>query len=461
MRDRALLSAMIAALGMLTIDVTAVRVALPAIQLELGASDVEQAWVINGYLLALGVFVVAGGRAGDLFGRRPVFLVGLTVFTVSSMLSGLAPGGGWLVAARVVQGIGAAVMTPGVYAIVTDAYAGPGLGKAMGALTGTAAVGLSLGPLLGGLLVQLVGWRWIFFLNVPLAVFTAVAVLRSVPGGGRGTGPRIDVPGLVLLALALSLLDIGLLQGGPAGWSNPLSWGLIGLGILGLVAFWLVESRVHDPLVDPLVLRRRELAAANGVGFSMQFVSTAVTVLFAIWLQEGLGVSALQTGLALLPMTIPVTVAAPLAGRFVPRFGARRLVVAGTATVAVGTVVVGAAALSGSYWPAIPGLALFGCGFAVVLTALTTALMAGAAELDRGMVSGIYNTARNVGASVGVGVTTSLLLTMSVGRGIDQAFAITMFVTALVAAFGTAAAWQLARPTAVHVPAVDVGHHHP
>ncbi len=451
MRDRALLTAMVAALGMLTIDVTAVRVALPAIQVELGATDVEQAWVINGYLLSLGVLVIAGGRAGDLFGRRRVFLAGLAIFTVCSALAGLAPSGGFLVAARIVQGAGAAIMTPGVYAMITDGFAGRNLGRAMGTLTGTAAVGLSLGPLLGGLLVDVASWRFIFFLNLPVAIFTAVAVLRAVRAGRPSGGPRIDVAGLVLLAVGLTAVDVGLLQAGPNGWTAPSTLALLLVGLAGLAAFWAVESRVRDPLVDPVVVRQPNLTAANVVGFCMQFVSTAVTVLVAIWLQEGLGASALLAGLALLPMTLPLTVASPLAGRFVPRLGARRLVIAGTVTVAVGTAGIGAGALSGTYPAVVPGLILFGCGFAVVLTALTTALMAAAGALDRGMVSGIYNTARNVGASVGVGVTNSLLLGLAVSRSLDQAFAVTMFVTAGVAAVGAGAAFGLARPAAASV----------
>ena len=438
---------MVAALGMLTIDVTAVRVALPAIQVELGATDVEQAWVINGYLLSLGVLVVAGGRAGDLYGRRRVFLAGLVIFTVCSALSGLAPSGAFLVGARIAQGAGAAILTPGVYAMITDGFAGRNLGRAMGTLTGTAAVGLSVGPLLGGLLVDVAGWRWIFFINLPVAVFTAVAVLRAVPAGRRGVGPRIDLAGLVLLALGLTALSLGLLQGGPDGWTTPLTLVLLAVGVAGLVAFWFVESRVPEPLVDPAVLRQPQMAAANAVGFCMQFVSTGVTVLVAIWLQEGLEASALLAGVALLPMTLPITVASLLAGRLVQRFGARTLVIAGAATVAVGTAGIGLGALSGAYPPVVPGLILFGCGFAVVLTSLTTALMAGAGELDRGMVSGIYNTARNVGASVGVGVTNSLLLGLAVTSGLDEAFAVTMFVTAAVAAVGGVAALALARPS--------------
>ena len=320
---------MVAALGMLTIDVTAVRVALPAIQVELGATDVEQAWVINGYLLSLGVLVVAGGRAGDLFGRRRVFLAGLVIFTVCSALCGLRPSGAFLVGARIAQGAGAAILTPGVYAMITDGFAGRNLGRAMGTLTGTAAVGLSVGPLLGGLLVEVAGWRWIFFINLPVAVFTAVAVLRAVPAGRRGVGPRIDLAGLVLLALGLTALSLGLLQGGPDGWTTPLTLTLLAVGVAGLVAFWFVESRVPEPLVDPAVLRQPQMAAANAVGFCMQFVSTGVTVLVAIWLQEGLRASALLAGVALLPMTLPITVASLLAGRLVQRFGARRLVITG------------------------------------------------------------------------------------------------------------------------------------
>jgi MFS family permease len=338
-------------------------------------------------------------------------------------------------------------LTPGVYAMITDGFAGRDLGRAMGTLTGTAAVGLSVGPLLGGLLVDVAGWRWIFFINLPVAVFTAVAVLRAVPAGRRGIGPRIDLAGLVLLALGLTALSLGLLQGGPDGWTAPLTLGLLAIGVAGLVAFWFVESRVPDPLVDPAVLRQPQMAAANAVGFCMQFVSTGVTVLVAIWLQEGLRASALLAGVALLPMTLPITVASLLAGRLVQRFGARRLVIVGAVTVAVGTAAIGLGALSGSYPPVVPGLILFGCGFAVVLTSLTTALMAGAGELDRGMVSGIYNTARNVGASVGVGVTNSLLLGLAVTRGLDEAFAVTMFVTAAVAAVGGGAALALARPS--------------
>jgi EmrB/QacA subfamily drug resistance transporter len=427
---------MVLSLGMLTIDVTVVRVALPAIQRELGASDVIQAWVVNAYLLALGVLVVAGGRAGDLFGRRRAFLLGLGLFTACSVLAGLAPDGGTLVGARVGQGAGAAIMTPGTYSTVTDAFAGPRLGRAMGVLTGTAAVGLSVGPLLGGILIELAGWRSIFFINVPVGVVAAALVLRSVPERREAAAPSIDVRGLLALGAALVALNVGVMQAESWGWLAPATVGLVAGGLLGLVAFMRLERQAAAPLIDPVLLRRRASAAADGVGFCAQFASTALTVLVAIHLQEALGASALTAGLLLLPLTVPVALSAPLGGRLLGTVGARRVVGAGMLAMGVGTAAVGLGALGGHYLPMAPGLVLFGVGFAILLTAMTTAVMAGAAEDERGMVSGIYNTARNVGAALGVAVASSLLATFQRHHSTDLAFALTMLAVAIVAGLG-------------------------
>ncbi len=430
------LVAMILALGMLTIDVTVVRVALPTIQRELGVSSVEQQWVVNAYLLTVGVFVVAGGRAGDLFGRRRVFLVGLGLFTVCSALSGLAGSGGELIAARAGQGAGAAIMTPGTFSIVTDAFDGPGLGRAMGSLTGTAAAGLSIGPLLGGVLIAVAGWRWIFFINIPLGILAAIAVARHVPERRRLGAPRIDFAGLVTLGLGLTAVSVGLMQGEGWGWVSARTLGVLLGGVILLIGFWRLERRVDAPLVDPRVLRRRELAAANGVGFCAQFVSTGFTVLVAIYLQDELHYSPLATGALLLPMTIPLLIASPLSGRLLERAGARLLTTAGMALVAAGVAWVAIGATGGKLAGLLPGFVLFGCGFAAVLTTLTTAVMAAAGELDRGMVSGIYNTARNVGASLGVAVTSSVLFTLERRHPFAESFAATMGVAAAVAALG-------------------------
>jgi EmrB/QacA subfamily drug resistance transporter len=452
-RDRWVLVAMVLSLGMLTIDVTVVRVALPAIQRELGTSDVVQAWVVNAYLLALGVLVVAGGRAGDLFGRRRVFLVGLGLFTGCSVLAGLAPSGGALVAARAGQGAGAAIMTPGTFSTITDTFAGPKLGRAMGVLTGTAAVGLSLGPLLGGALIQIAGWRWIFFINVPIGALAAAAVLATVPERRDRGAPTIDVRGLVVLAAALVALNVGVMQAESWGWSAPQTLALIAAGAGGLAVFVSLERRVAAPLIDPAMLRRRTTAAANGVGFCAQFASTALTVLVAIHLQDALDASALAAGLLLLPLTVPVIAGAALGGRLVAIVGVRRLVGCGMLAMGAGTAIIGAGALSARYLPMAPGLVLFGVGFAVLLTAMTTAVMAGAAPDERGMVSGIYNTARNIGASLGVAIASSLLATLERGHSADVAFALTMLAIAVVSVGGAGLSRCLDAPTQPTGPA--------
>lgn len=476
---RSVLIAMVLALGTLTIDATIVRVALPAIQRDLDISDVAQQWVVNAYLLTLGIFVVAGGRLGDLLGRRRVFFAGLGLFTAASVASGLAPSGGVLLAARAVQGIGAAIMMPGCTAIVTDAYAGPHLGRAMGIMAGTAAAGLSIGPLLGGLLIEVLSWRWIFFVNVPIALVAAVLTVRAVPESRRPDAPPIDGRGLALLGFGLGALTLGVMQAQVWGWGAAATIGLVLAGAAGLTAFTAAELRAPVPLVDVRMLRRRAFAAANAIGFTAQFVITGLVVLLALYLQNVLGHSALIAGVMLLPLTLPVLVSSPIAGRLADKIAVRTVVGTGMTLLAVGTFAIGAAARAGSYWPMLPALVIVGAGFAAVLTSMTTAIMAAAPGEDRGMVSGVYTTARDIGASLGVAVMGTLLATLETARldrdGVspveesrvhavlagapsatddpaavrlaadvfEHGFATTLQLTALVAGVGAVLAWTL------------------
>lgn len=477
---RSVLIAMVLALGTLTIDATIVRVALPAIQRDLDLSDVAQQWVVNAYLLTLGIFVVAGGRLGDLLGRRRVFLAGLALFTAASVVSGLAPSGGVLLAARAVQGIGAAVMMPGCTAIVTDAYAGEHLGRAMGIMAGTAAAGLSIGPLLGGVLIEVLSWRWIFFVNIPIALVAAALTLHAVPESRRPDAPQIDVRGLTALGVGLGALTLGVMQAQVWGWASAATLVLIAAGVAGLAAFVAVELRSPVPLVDVRMLRRRAFAAANAIGFAAQFVITGLVVLLALYLQNVLGHTALTAGVMLLPLTLPVLISSPVSGRLADRVPARTIVGTGMTLLALGTFGIGAAARAGSYWPMLPALVVVGAGFAAVLTSMTTAIMAAAPGDDRGMVSGVYTTARDIGASLGVAIMGTLLATFESARlstdGVstieqarvhavlagapsaahddpavvrvaadvfEHAFATTLQITALAAAAGAVLAWTL------------------
>jgi EmrB/QacA subfamily drug resistance transporter len=403
------LTTMAAALGILTIDATIVRVALPSIQHDLAMSDVAEQWLVNAYLLTTAAFVIAGGRAGDLFGRRRVFIAGLATFTACSAVAGFADSDWVLLAARAGQGVGAAVMLPGTIAIVTDAFAGPALGGAIAVLTMAAAIGVSIAPLLGGSIAELAGWRWIFYVNLPIGLVVAVAVLATVPESRRPKAPPLDVLGLALLAGGLTALILGLMQMPDWGWASPATIGLHAAAVVMLALFGLVERRATSPLVDLRLLRGRSLAA-NTIGACSQFVVTGLTVLVAVYLQTGLGYSPVEAGALLLPITVPMLFSAPLTGHMLMRVGVRALVTTGMGLMAGGMVAVGIAAhASERYVAHLPGLVLFGLGFAAVYTALTTAVMGSAPAFDRGLVSGVYNTARNLGATLGLAVMGTLL----------------------------------------------------
>lgn len=456
------LIAMTTALGMLTIDTTVVRVALPTIQHELHTSDVVQQWVVNAYLLTLAVFVIAGGRAGDLFGRRRVFLAGLIGFTVFSALAGSANGSALLLIARAGQGIGAAIMLPGTLSIVTDAWAGPRLGRAIAVMSTVAAAGVSIGPLLGGILTEYAGWRWIFFVNIPVAVVTVVLTLLAVPEARKEHAPPIDVRGLALLGGGLTALMLGLMQAPDWGWTSPAVLGLLVAAAVVLALFVAAEARTRWPLVDLRLLRGSSLCA-NSVGAIAQYAITGLTVLAAIYLQEVLGFSPFEAGLRLLPLTVPALFASPVSGWLLERVSGRVLATVGMALMAVGMFTAGIGAdISDRYAALVPGFLVFAVGFSVAYTVMTTLVMAGAPAAERGGASGVYNTARNVGAALGVAVMGAILAAES-GTGtpseVDSAFALTLEVSSVLLAAGAVAGWlwlPRTRPEGVsahhHVP---------
>ena len=396
---------------MMTIDVSIVRVALPTIQDALGSSDVAQQWIVNAYLLTMGAFAIVGGRAGDRFGRRRVFLLGVGLFTVGSVVCGLSQSSGMLIAARAAQGVGAAIMTPGNIAMVTDAFEGKSLGKAMGILVGIGSIGVSAGALLGGALIELGGWRLIFFINVPVSLVVIGLVMRFVPEHRAEGAPGLDIPGLVTLSIGMTALTLAVMQAPVWGLGSGIAISVLAASILVLAAWTQIERRARDPLVD-IDLLRGAMLGGNFVAFCVPFVLSGLAVLLAIYLQNVLGYSALQTGVLMLPLTVPGLFGSLISGWLAVRYGARSVVSGGMALAAVGVYAVGVGAQADRYLELMPGLIVFAFGAAVALPAMTTVIMASVESPERGMVSGVYNTARLVGATMGLAVMGSVLASL-------------------------------------------------
>jgi EmrB/QacA subfamily drug resistance transporter len=320
-----ILANMTGALSMMMIDATVVSVALPTIQEEFDASQAEVQWVMNAYLLALAALVAVGGRLGDMYGHARIFKIGVLVFIASSAAAGLAQSDSWLIGARAIEGGGAAIMIPATMAIVTNAFPASMRGRAMGIFAGISMVALALGPLVGGVLTELVTWRAIFFINLPIGALviavTYVTLRHETPAGGR-----LDRLGMVTLVGGLTAVVLALMQSSTWGWGSIATIGLLAGGLLALVVFVRIELRVDQPLVELRLFSSHNFSADVGVLAAVQFTLMGLTVFAAIWIQNVLGFNPIQAGLSLLPLTIPVLFAAPIAGRFYDRIGPRLLV---------------------------------------------------------------------------------------------------------------------------------------
>jgi EmrB/QacA subfamily drug resistance transporter len=402
-------------LGMLMIvlDVTIVNVALPSIQEDLRFSTSSLAWVVNAYLIAFGGLLLLAGRLGDLIGRRRIFLAGVALFTSASLLCGAAQTAWWLVAARFVQGIGGAMTSAVILGMIvtmfTDARE---QAKAIGVFAFVASAGGSVGLLAGGVLTQLINWHWIFFVNLPIGIATALAARRLVPDE-RGIGLRegADVPGAVLITSAL-MLGVYTIVGPAAkqGWgaASTLLFGAGSLALLG--AFLARETRAASPLVPLRIFRSRPVAAANAIQVLSVAGMFGMFFLGALYLRLVLGYDALQIGLAFLPVTIAMgTLSIRFAERIFMVLGARRALLAGLALVCAGLVVFALAPVHADYATQIaPSMLLLGLGAGTAFPALMNLAMSGATPQDAGLASGLVNTTAQVGGALGLAVLATL-----------------------------------------------------
>jgi EmrB/QacA subfamily drug resistance transporter len=405
-------------LFMIMLDNTVVNVALPSIREDLGISISELEWVVNAYALTFGVLLLSGGKLADLLGRRRIFVIGLIVFTAASLWCGLAGSAGSLIAARSVQGVGAALLNPATLSIITATFPPRQRGTAIGIWAGVSALSLAIGPMVGGILTERVGWNWIFFINIPVGVLAIVAA-RVFIDETRDTSreQRLDLPGLVTSALGLFALTYGLIETNSHSWSSARVLGLLAIAALSLGAFVLLESRQRLPMLDLSLFRNRTFAGANA---AMALVGVAMFGVFffnSIFIQSILGDSAIQTGATFLPMTVLIILVAPFAGRLSDRLGPRWLMGAGMTLLTVSLLLFGTLDETSTFWAILPGLVVGGIGMGLTMAPTTAAAM-GSVPVDKaGVGSAVINAMRQVGGSLGIAVMGTLVATsVSVGQ---------------------------------------------
>jgi EmrB/QacA subfamily drug resistance transporter len=408
------LAAVSVGLFVIMLDNTVVNVALPSMRQSLHMSLSELEWVVAGYALTFAAFMLTGGKLADYLGRRLVFMAGLAVFTGASLACGLAPNGGFLIGARVVQGLGGALMNPATLSIITATFPPRERGKAIGIWAGVSAMALAIGPLVGGLLTEHVNWNWIFFVNVPVGVvglfFIPVFVDES-----RDTSheQRLDLPGLLASAVGLFALTYAFIEANGYGWTSGRILGAFAVAAVSLVAFVLLERHQRIPMLDLSLFRNRTFGGANG---AMLFVGLAMFGTFfyvSLYVQNVLGWSPVQAGASFLPMTFLIIALAPRTGALADRLGSRWLVGGGMVLLAVMLFYYGFLGAGSSFWALLPALLIGGVGMAMTMTPVTAAAMSAVAVDKAGVGSAVLNSARQVGGSLGIAVMGAIVASTS------------------------------------------------
>jgi EmrB/QacA subfamily drug resistance transporter len=418
---------------MIVLDATVVNVALPSIQDDLGFAQSSLAWVVNAYLIAFGGLLLLSGRLGDLISRRRVFMVGLGVFTVASLLCGLAQSQEVLIGARFIQGVGGALTSAVILGMIVTMFPEPReQAKAIGVYSFVASAGGSVGLLAGGAITEVINWHWIFFVNIPIGIATAVLAMRLIDRDeGIGFGGGADVLGAVLITAALMLGVYTIVE--PAadrGWGDGQTLLLGAVSLALLAAFIVRESRTRNPLIPLRIFRIRNVSGANAI--QALFVAGMFGMFFlgALYLERVLGYGALEIGLAFLPVTLAIgTLSLRYSERLIMRFGAKTTLLPGLALIGAGLLLFARTPVDGEYWIDIfPAMLLLGTGAGLSFPALMTLAMSGATQSDAGLASGLVNTTLQVGGALGLAVLATLSSTRTenlLGDGESQASALT------------------------------------
>jgi EmrB/QacA subfamily drug resistance transporter len=420
------------------VDSTVVNVALPAIQRDLGGGLALQQWVVDAYLLTLGSLLLVGGSLGDLFGARRLFLLGILAFGVMSVACAAAPDGPTLIAARGLQGIAGAILTPAGLAVIAATFSGEERGAAIGTWTAWTGVAFVVGPLVGGWLVTHASWRWVFIVNVPFAIATAALVAHAVPKREpAGTQPRVDLVGGALCVLGLGGPVFALIEEPRHGWGDALILVPLVLGLALLATFVWWERRAPQPMLPLGLFSRRNFSFANLETLTVYAGLSTLTFFLVLFVQQLAGYSALQAGLALLPITIVMFVLSPRVGRLSMRLGPRLFMGVGPLVATPGLVALARLGPGFDYWyELLPPLLLFSVGLSLIVAPLTSTVLADAGERDAGIASGVNNAVARVAGLLGIAVVGASIA--GAGNRLDlTGFRRAMLITAgLVAAGG-------------------------
>lgn len=433
-RQRVGLVALCLGFFVVQLDATIVNVALDAIGVDLGGGMAGRQWVAASYTVALAAGMLTAGWAGDRFGARRVCVLGLVVFAVASVLCTVAPGMATLVAARTLQGVGAAALLPCSLALIVAAFADEReRARALGVWGGVASIGLASGPVLGGVLTDLVGWRAIFLVNVPVCVVAAVVTMVAVDEAPHDTARRPDPAGLALGTVALASLTGGLIEAGQLGWTHPVPAALLAGGVGTGIAFVIVERRVATPMLPPGLFASRAFSAGTAVGLAFNFCLYGSLLCVSLYLQGPLRLPVLEAALLVLPLTLVVSVGATSSGPLTARFGARAPMLAGLGAAAVGALVL---LLAGRSLPlVVVGAAVVGC-CSFAMPAMTSVVMSAVSTGRTALGSGVLNTARQAGGALGASVLGTLLTAGDAGMSLRAPMAVVVgvYVAAIICA---------------------------
>jgi len=451
------LAAVAFGLFMIMLDNTVVNVALPAIQEDLGADLSQLQWIVTGYALTFAALMLIGGKLADAYGRRLIFVAGIVVFTGASLWCGLADSGEMLIAARVVQGGGAALMNPATLSIIAATFPPKERGMAIGIWAGVSALALAIGPLVGGLLTEHLSWHWIFFVNVPVGAVAIAASYLLITESKDETHESLDLPGLATSALGLFALTYGLIEANGYGWTSPRIIGSFVVAAVSLASFIVIERRRRFPMLDLSLFRSGTYAGANLAMLLVALSMFGVFFFVSLYMQNVLGYSAVQAGAAFLPMTLVIILVAPIAGKASDRFGSRWLMTIGMVLLGVQLLYLSQLGPDADFWDLLPGLFVGGLGMSMSMTPTAAAATRAVPVHKAGVGSAVLNAMRQVGGSVGIALMGAIVAHEAGGtpgiEGFMAGYERALFVAALIAFAGSIVAFALVRQEATEEPA--------